>query len=278
MKKGANKDRINSRKIGQILGINVTGTCMSEVLAGVEKLISDNINFYIVTPNPEIILMAQKDKELKNAMNGTELAIPDGVGLKFAIPDLNIIKGRELFSELIKLANEKGWKVFLLGGLDNEAELAVKELKIAHQMMQSNLKLKIDFHPGPVLNKDARPATGVDRKIEHEAIEKINRFAPQLLFVAFGNPKQEIWVHENYLKLNIGGAMAVGGVFRYVAGLSALPPKWIAHCGLEWLWRLLTEPRRIGRIWNAIIVFPLKVLLSRLNGYSLSAKCGRNRA
>ena len=194
-------------------------------------------------------------------MNGTELTIPDGIGLKFAIPDLQIIKGRELFSELIKLANEKGWKVFLLGGLEDEA--AIAKLKIVNSLKIGNCKLKIESDGGPKLDNNARPATEVDKKIEHEAIEKINRFAPQLLFVAFGNPKQEIWVHRNYSKLNIGGAMAVGGVFRYQAGLASLPPKWMASLGLEWLWRLFTEPHRLGRIWNAVIVFPLKVFLSK---------------
>lgn len=241
------------REDGQILGINITGTSTSEVLARVEGLITDSVKFYIVTPNPEIILMAQRDEKLKNAMNGTELAIPDGIGLKFAIPDLPIIKGRELFSELIKLSNKKMWKVFLLGGLGQEAELATKNL------IKRYKDIKILSDRGWKLDQNAEPATEVDRKLQFDTITKINKFKPQLLFVAFGNPKQEIWVHENYSKLNIGGAMAVGGAFRYVAGLSALPPKWMASAGLEWLYRLITEPRRIGRVFNAVLVFPLKV-------------------
>lgn len=244
---------------GQILGIGVTGTSISSVLMRVERLISCNTKFYIVTPNPELILMAQKDKKLKEAMNGTELAIPDGIGLKFAIPDLEIIKGRKLFSELVKLAVKKNWKVFLLGGLDDEAEIASRNL----QLISNNLQIK--YHKGSKLNQNAEPASEIDRKIQSDAIDRINSFKPQLLFVAFGNPKQEIWVHENYQKLNIGGAMAVGGAFRYAAGLSSLPPKWMARLGFEWLYRLITEPYRIGRIFNAVVIFPLKVLLSKFN-------------
>lgn len=258
MKKNNKNMRKNDHKIGQILGINLTGTTTTEVLARVEKNITDSVNFYILTPNPEIILMSQKNQKLKNALNETDLSIPDGVGLKFAIPGLNVIKGRQLFTELIKLANEKGWKVFLLGGLDGEAALASSKLKIKHQ------KLNIEYAQGPKLDNDLEPATEIDKKLQKEAIEKINKFAPQLLFVAFGNPKQEIWVHEHYSKLNIGGAMAVGGAFRYIAGLSKLPPKWMAGRGLEWLYRLITEPRRIGRIWNAVIVFPLRVFISKI--------------
>ena len=258
MKKFIKNVSIKGRTIGQILGINVVGTTLSKVLARVEKNITDNVKFYVVTPNPEIILLAQKDQKLKDAMNGTELAVPDGVGLKLSIPGLNIIKGRELFSELIKLAGRKGWRVFLLGGLNDEAEIASSKLQI------SNPKLQIQSFRGPKLDDNAKPISEVDRKLQNEAIEKINKFAPQLLFVAFGNPKQEIWVHENYSKLNIGGAMAVGGAFRYVAGQSSLPPKWMAQAGFEWLWRLVTEPGRIARVFNAVIVFPQKVFFSKL--------------
>lgn len=249
----------SSRKIGQIMGIKVISTTITEVLARVEDLISDSSKFYIVTPNPEIVLMAQRNEKLKSALNGTDLAIPDGVGLKLAMPDLNIIKGRELFSELIALAAKKNWKVFLLGGLGNEAVLASSKLKIKYP------KLNIEYAQGPKLNNDAKPASENDKKLQKEAVNKINKFAPQILFVAFGNPKQEIWVHQNYLKLAIGGAMAVGGAFRYLAGLSELPPKWMASLGLEWLYRLGSEPNRIGRIFNAVIVFPFKILLSKMN-------------
>ena len=146
----------------------------------------------------------------------------------------------------------------MLGGLDNEAEVASQNL----QLISKDLQIK--YHKGSKLNQNAEPASEIDRKIQSDAIDMINNFKPQLLFVAFGNPKQEIWVHEHYQKLNIGGAMAVGGAFRYTAGLSSLPPKWMSDIGLEWLYRLSTEPHRIGRIWNAVIIFPLKLLFHNI--------------
>jgi len=261
--------KIDDRKglrYGRIMGIKVSSIHLTEVLARVEDFIPDSselgrrsVRFYLLTPNPEIILMAQKNEKLKNAINGTVLAIPDGVGLKLAIPGLNVIKGRELFLELIKLAVRKNWKVFLLGGLGNESESAAKKLKTKYS------NLKIQAFSGPKLNRDAEPSTVEDEELQKEAIDKINKFAPQLLFVAFGNPKQEIWVANYYSKLNIGGAMAVGGAFRYVAGLSGLPPKWMAGWSLEWLWRLLSEPKRIGRVINAVIVFPIKLFLYKIS-------------
>lgn len=252
MKKKCEKVSDFGREVGQIMEINVNSTRLSEVLTRVERFISDSHKFYIVTPNPELILMAQENKNLKNALNSATMSIPDGVGLKVANPNLKIIKGRELFLDLIKLANQKGWKIFLLGGTDNEAELAAKIL------IGDYPELKVKYNGGPMLDKEARPLSSRDISIEREVKEQINEFKPQLLFVAYGNPKQEIWINENISKLNARGAMAVGGTLRYIAGLSILPPRWIANCGLEWLWRGLTEPKRLGRIFRAVVVFPLR--------------------
>ena len=247
-----------SPKLGQIMEINVNSTHLSKVLAGVEVLISDNTKFYIVTPNPELILMSQTNHSLKKALNSANFSIPDGVGLKLAERNLKIIKGRKLFMELINLAARKNWKVFLLGGLGKEAELAAENLK------RANPGLKIQFSKGPRLSTNTSPSTNADKKAEIEAIDKINTFKPQLLFVAFGNPKQEIWIYRNLSKLKIGGAMAVGGAFRYVSGMSTLPPGWIEQGGLEWLWRVVKEPWRIKRIFKAVIVFPLKFFFYKI--------------
>lgn len=258
MKKTGFTDASTARKYVNILGLTLNSTDITEVLTRVEDFISDSVKFYLVTPNPELILMAQKDEKLKNALNSADLAIPDGIGLKIADRKLNIIKGRVLFLELIKLADKKKWKVFLLGGLNDEAEKTVDSLS------QSLKKVKFNYAKGPKLNSDTEPATEVDRKLQIDIFNQINAFKPQLLFVAFGNPKQEIWIHKNFSMLDVGGAMAVGGAFRYIAGLSKLPPVWMGKAGLEWLWRVLREPGRIKRIIKAVVIFPLKVLCSKL--------------
>lgn len=266
MKKNIKIISKTNRKVGQILGINVDSTSKNSVLTRVEDFISDSSKlggyskkFYIVTPNPELILMAQKNSKLKNSLNSADIAIPDGVGLKIADSSLNIIKGRELFMDLIKLASQKNWKVFLLGGLNNEAELAIGKLKEKYK------NLEIESSKGPRLDDSAKPKTDMDERVEKDSIATINKFQPDLLFVAYGNPKQEIWINKNLGRLNTRGAMAVGGTFRYVSGLSPLPPEWMGRIGLEWLYRALTEPVRLGRILRAVIVFPLKVFLYKIS-------------
>lgn len=228
----------------KILGVKVDSGRLRRLLAAVEEKISRNFKFYIVTPNPELILSSTKNPALKQAMNQADFSIPDGVGLKLAEPSLKIIKGRDFFLDLVSLAARKNWRVFLLGGLGNEAKIASSKLK------SKNKKLKIAWAGGPKITTN----------LSKDIVDKINKFAPDLLFVAFGNPKQEIFMYENIKKLNVRGMMGVGGTFRYVAGMSKLSPKWMDKLGLEWLWRLFTEPFRFARIWNAAVVFPLRVL------------------
>lgn len=282
-------------KIGQILGINVLSNQKEDLLASIEVDLTHNTKFYIVTPNPELIIMARNNRELKNALNNAKYPIPDAIGvsqaskfLSFKLPkniiirvvagffegiavgistftnrkwltnEITPIKGRKFFEDLINMANRNKWKVFLLGGEGDEAEISSRVLKKKYK------KLQIQYSSGPKFYKNGDAVTEVDKRNEKDVIDKINKFTPKLLFVAFGNPKQEIWIYKNFEKLDIGGAMAVGGTLRYVSGLSKLPPKWIENAGLEWLWRLITEPSRFTRIVNATIVFPWRVFLDKL--------------
>ncbi len=263
MNKISKKTGKKDQKIGQILGINIISTSTEEVLTRVNQYLSHNVKFYIVTPNPELVLMAQDNFDLKAALNASLLPIPDGVGLFYAFrwlygKSLNIIPGRKLFMQLISFCSKDNRTVFLLGGQNGEAGLAAEELKKTYK----NLKILSD--QGPELNTKGEPVTEIDRKRQKDAIDKINKFAPDLLFLAFGNPKQEIWIHKNISDLKIGGAMTVGGTFRYVAGMSKLPPDWVEKAGLEWLWRLLTEPVRFRRVINASVIFPWRVFRSRI--------------
>lgn len=271
------KSNIKGLKYGQIMGINVYSTSVSQVLTRVDGLLSDSsklggrspltkenpLKFSIVTPNSELILMGQKNLQLKHALNSAKFPIPDSVGLNYAYKylfgeSLNIIPGRVLFGKLIELADKNKWRVFFLGGRDNEAQKAADKIKEQYK------NIKVKTFKGPVFDDNAETVTEINRKYLIDTVKMINKYKPHILFVAFGNPKQEIWIHKNLKSLNVGGAMSVGGTFRYVAGLSQLPPSWIEGLGLEWLHRLVLEPYRIGRIINAVIIFPLKVFFFKI--------------
>jgi N-acetylglucosaminyldiphosphoundecaprenol N-acetyl-beta-D-mannosaminyltransferase len=286
-----------AQKYATILGVRLNSTSYTKVLASVREKVGLGKKFYLVTPNPEMVLRAQKDQEFKKILNRATFSLPDGVGLaqakrflgmkrqknpflkvnlyllqglavglstfinpQWLFKDFQIIKGRKLFLELVKLANQKGWKVFLLGGEKGEAEKTAEVLKRNYQ------KLVIEaFNNGPQLDTSGKPVTQRDIDIEIDIVERINKFKPTFLFLAFTPPKQEKWLMRNYQKLDFKGAFLLGGTFRYIAGYSKLPPNIFEQLGLEWVWRALTEPYRIRRIFNAFPIFPLRILKEKLN-------------
>lgn len=214
-----------------ILGVKISSTSKQELLALLDDKLTTGRKFYVLTPNPEIIVMAQKDLVLKRIINSADISIPDGVGLKLADPSLEIIKGRELMQDLI---NTKKYKIFSLGS------------------------------EGPRINNDGNPVSEVDRSKEIDIVKKINKQKPDILFVGMGSPKEQKWIAKNLGKLNVKMAMQVGGAIDFVAQRHKTP-SWMQN-NLEWLWRLIREPKRLRRIINAVVVFPLLLLTSRLKG------------
>lgn len=233
-----------------ILGVKISSTSEGRLLTEIDKNIKLGLKFNILAINPEKIMDARREKDGIEILNKGTINIADGVGLKLAHSNLQIIKGRELF---YKLCQNKKYKKFYLGGEDNESK------KIAE-------KFGGEWFVGPIINDKAKPVTKIDVKLYKDAIDKINKYKPDILFVAFGgnNIKQERFIIENFNKLKAKCIMAVGGSFRYYSGLSKLPPKSISDVGMEWLWRLLTEPKRIKRIFNATILFPIEILKDKL--------------
>ena len=230
MTKGKFRTDKSGLKYAQILGVKLNITSEGGVLNAIGNFLADKHKFSLITPNPELVVMASRDKKLLAVVNSFDLSVPDGVGLRLAVPNLPIIKGRKLFLALVSLAKKKQWRIFFLGG--------------------ENIP---GVTPGPRLNTAGEVVSGDD------CLEKINAARPDLLFVGFGMPKQENWIYKNARKLNVGGIIAVGGTFDYVFGKAKLPPIWLEKAGLEWFWRLMVQPWRLAKIFNAVIVFPLKV-------------------
>ena len=284
-----------SRKHANTLGVRVDSTHKASVLRFVRANIAKAKKFYIVSTNPEIVMKAQKDPDLAQIINSADISLPDGIGLisahkffqlpnpkekflrvltlfaqglgigfsvlfnrEWLMQDLKLIKGREIFMDLVNVANKKGWRVFLIGGERGEADGTKKELEKIYK------RVKIVSFQGPMLDESGEPISKNDKDLEEKAVQKINYYKPHLLFVAFKFPRQEKWVYRWYNKLNIGGAMTVGGTFNYIAGKSKLPPKWFEDRGLEWFWRLINEPKRGKRIFDAFPRFPLVVFWKKL--------------
>lgn len=216
----------------------------------------------IFTPNPEMLVKAHSDKYFRDVLNGGDLNLCDGFGLSMFTKS-GRIPGSDFMVEICRLAAERGSSIYLLGSLSNE----VAE-KAAEALQNKFPKLKIaGFDKGPMMDelKIKNFELRIDQINNQTLIEKISRSRPDILFVAFGMGKQEKWIHENLHKLpSVKIAMGVGGAFDYISGAVRRAPCWMRKIGLEWLYRLFSQPKRIGRIFNATVKFTFFALKEKI--------------
>lgn len=235
----------------KILGVKVDDINMDEAVDTVESWLKKLGKHYIVTPNPEFLVTAQKDEEFKLILNNADLVIPDGVGLKLGGVKNNVA-GTDLMEKLVELASEKGYSVGLLGGKTGVAAECAERLKKRYP------KLRIAFTDygglfgvlparSPIVHPHSHKLVAATRWGPPLAVTPHNPLIADLLFVAFGHPKQEKWIYENLPKIPVKVAMGVGGAFDYISGKVPRAPKWIRSLGLEWLFRLIIQPWRIKR-------------------------------
>jgi len=238
-----------------ILGVLIDRITSKEVLKKIEEFLNSDTQHYITTPNPEFVMRAQKDEEFRNILNKSDIAIPDGIGLVFAshflgnpIPEQ--VAGSDLVWKIAKLAEYKNCSLYLLGGKEGVAEEAARKLKEKYP----NLKIKGAESGGEVEERKLKTQN-------EEMVKRINERQPDILLVAFGAPKQEKWIYYNLSKLSsVKVAIGVGGTFDFIAGRIKRAPMFLRKLGMEWLWRLFIEPKRINRILTATVRFGWKVL------------------
>lgn len=250
-----------------ILGVKVDNLNKKEVLAKMDEFLNSEEQHYITTPNPEIVLRAQKDEEYQDILNYADLAIADGVGLILASIFFfgwrgcirEHIRGVDLVEWLFVRKVNNQTKFFLLGAGAGVADLAAKKIKEQYP----NLSI-VGSASGPQLDANGHPKDDKERKMNEKVIEKIGQSGAEILLVAFGAPKQEKWIY-NYLAQipSVKIAIGVGGTFDFLAGKIKRAPQIWQETGLEWLWRLIQEPKRWRRIYNAVIVFSIKCILWR---------------
>lgn len=248
-----------------VLGVRVNNLCWSEILKKVEIFLAEPKFHQIATVNPEFILEAKRNPEFKNILNACDLNVADGIGIEFAFLRYgkflkSRLAGADLMLEILKLAEKKKLSVFLAtreNGLSSWQETREKILKI-------HPKLSIDGAKYEILSKNSTAiqpymAAGGDREGANE-VKGDKLPAADIVFCNFGAPHQEVFI--NSLKSDkIRLAMGVGGSFDYLTGKAKRAPLFLRRLGLEWLWRLILQPWRIKRIFNAVIIFSIKIIL-----------------
>jgi N-acetylglucosaminyldiphosphoundecaprenol N-acetyl-beta-D-mannosaminyltransferase len=235
----------------KILGIKINKVTNKEAFDYFVELLKENETSSIFTPNPEIVMMAQKDDELKKAIFESNLVIPDGIGLIFASKLYNLglserVTGFDLMNKMLEYSNRRKLKVFLLGAKPGVAEEAKKNVNDKYK----NINI-VGTHHGYF-----------DEKESLEVLDLVNEKKPDILFVALGASRQEKWINQNKKIINASVAMGVGGALDVWAGDVKRAPEIFIKLNLEWLYRLIKQPSRFKRILE-IPKFMVKVLLNK---------------
>jgi N-acetylglucosaminyldiphosphoundecaprenol N-acetyl-beta-D-mannosaminyltransferase len=239
-----------------IMGVRINNISMNEVLKLAEQKIKNDEKYIIYTPNTEIIMMCQKDEEFLNIMNKSDINVPDGVGLIYAgkikkFPLKEKVAGYDLSINLLKMADEKGLKLYAVGGRPGVAEAAMQNV----QKKYPGIKI-VGAHHG-YFKGTHLGEFGHEEEIA--VIEDINRHKPHILFVGFGAKKQEQWIEYNKDLINANVIIGNGGTLDGLAGIVKRAPDIFINLGLEWLYRLIKEPKRITR-QIVLPVFMFKVI------------------
>ena len=236
-----------------ILGVGFDDISFEDALEKASGMVRARSAAYIVTPNPEIVVMCGEDERLLAAVNGADLVLADGAGITLAarIPGgspIRRIPGIDFAEALIgRLSSAGKCKLFLFGAKPGVAELAAEELERRYSGAEV---------VGICDGYSAR-----DEEIGKKAAET----KPDVMLVCLGAPKQELWMSENAGKIDAGVMIGLGGALDVFSGNVKRAPKAWRKAGMEWLYRLLKDPRRIKRM-TRIPVFIIRVTAARLRG------------
>jgi N-acetylglucosaminyldiphosphoundecaprenol N-acetyl-beta-D-mannosaminyltransferase len=228
-----------------ILGVGFDRVALVDAVAQIEGRLDDGERTFIITANPEFVMLCRDDPEVADIAAHADLVVPDGTGAVMAArilgdPLPGRAPGRLLVDRLAALASERHLSVFLLGAAPGIAERAAATLRRRH----------------PELRIAGTYAGSADD--DPDVVPRVAAVAPEVVLVAFGMPKQERWIARNMPRLSsVRIAVGVGGSLDYLAGAAKPPPGIVHLVGLEWLWRLVRDPKR----WRRQRVLPMFVLL-----------------
>ncbi len=220
----------------EVLGIGVDALTTEETLLEIERTVERGGFAQHVCVNAAKLVALRRDARLREIVERCELVSADGMAIVWAArllgePLPERVNGTDLMLRLFGLAERRGWGVYVLGARADVLERAVERLRDAHP------RLRIaGYRDGWFADEESA-----------EVAAAIRQAAPQLLFVAISSPRKELWLAEHGRDLGVPLVMGVGGSIDIVAGVTRRAPRWMQAAGLEWLFRLLQEPRRLGR-------------------------------
>lgn len=246
-----------------ILNLKINKGGLKVVLKKVIAFIEKNEKFYVCAPNAYLTVKANEDKELLKIINNAKIVIPDGMSTVWYSRTFNNdnyllerVDGNRFFYEFSKIANKNAYSYYFLGGENNRILEKIKQ-RVNREF--ENIEVKGYFCP-PFMDDFVG-------EINDLMIEKVNECKPDVLWVGLSAPKQEKWIYKNIERLDIKMAAGIGAVFNFYSGVVRRAPEWMQNAGLEWLYRIYAEPKRLFKkymIYNTkFMILVLKDLFKR---------------
>ena len=223
------------------MGAPVHDVTMAETLSLIDQWITAGGVYQIATVNPEFLMKARRDPDFRATLQRAALCIPDGIGVLWAARRRGKklrerVAGSDLVPRLAAEAAQHGWRVFYLGAAPGVAEKTAEILTACY----------------PALNVAGCYAGSPAPEEEDGIVARVRAARPDILLVAYGAPKQDLWLDRNLVRTGATVGIGVGGSFDFVAGVSRRAPRWIQRLGLEWFYRLVREPWR----WRRQLALP----------------------
>ena len=219
--------------------LEVDRLTFEQALDAIEELVEGGRGGSVFTPNVDHVVLAEDDHAFRQSYRNASLRLADGMPLLWAsrlfgerVPEK--VSGSDLILPLMKRAAQRGWRVFLLGAAPGVGERAA-------QVLRTQLGVHVVGVAAPMLTGAGSAAQRAD------LVEQIRRASPQLVVVGFGAPKQELFIDAVREGLGPAVALGLGACIDFLAGTVPRAPPWMARNGLEWLYRLCREPRRLWR-------------------------------
>lgn len=238
-------------------GLVIHGYPLKRMITEIQTRYAQGMSTWIVTANAEILLHAKRHAEYWEAIRQADLRLVDGSGPQFAGwykgTNPKRVAGVELAGALAELCAHQHWTMALIGGQEGVADKAAWHLR--------------KLYPDIIVYSEPGGSVSIDGHLDDKAEASLTHLVeiePDVVLVAYGHPKQDFWIQQHRSRLpRTKVFIGVGGTLDFWAGTVQRAPQWMRTTGLEWLWRLINEPKRWKRIWNAVIVFPLAVLTDR---------------
>jgi N-acetylglucosaminyldiphosphoundecaprenol N-acetyl-beta-D-mannosaminyltransferase len=247
-----------------LLGVGIDNLSMDAVVEIIDALIEEGGCHQVATAKVDFLTKAFDDAELLDILNSCELVLPDGMPLVWAsrilgAPLKERVAGADLVPHLLELSARKKRRIFLLGATEENSSAAAQ-------------RIQKEYPDAILCGRYSPPFTQSDAMEDERTLQLIAEAKPDILLVAFGNPKQEKWIAKHRDRLNVPVCIGVGATIDFLSGRQSRAPQWMQQSGLEWIYRMVSEPRRLALRYLNNALFLLRYLSVQLLANSLQPR------